>query len=210
MRKIAPTGKKRLIPIGLLVLAMVAVGAGAAAGTILAGRVTAVMPVAVSQALLVHSAPTNVSGTVADAVEVASPGSVPQQVIDNSGMIDYANRFVGVRSDDRTGFQSAMELAVGDWTEVKLPIKNASSNQLVGLLTLDVPAGLEVEVYTDNSTGTHSAVRIGLNTWKFLVDGGANNGATVTDGWLHIVISVDDDAPPGYYDISGTIKQIAY
>ncbi len=44
---------KKVIPIWLLVLALVTTGAGAAAGTILAGKVTGEIPVAVSQALLV-------------------------------------------------------------------------------------------------------------------------------------------------------------
>src|SRR3989304_4176915 len=66
MNKSVLAGKKKLIPIGLLVLALVAAGAGAAAGTILAGKVTGEVPVAVSQALLVHSAPTNTDPGVGD------------------------------------------------------------------------------------------------------------------------------------------------
>ena len=44
---------KKAIPAWLLVMVLVVCGAGAAAGTVLAGKVTGEMPVAVSQALLV-------------------------------------------------------------------------------------------------------------------------------------------------------------
>jgi len=107
-----------------------------------------------------------------------------------------------------------MELAVGDWTEIQVPIKNASSNQLTGLLTLDVPKGLEAEVYAlSNTTNVKHMVHVGFNTWMFTAEGGSSYATAIngTSGdMLHIVISVDDDAVPGYYNISGLIQQVSY
>ena len=191
----------RVIPLGLLILALLAVGAGAAAGTILAGKVTGEMPVAVSQALLVENV-TNVKSAVP-----ADDSVVTQQVFDNFGNIHAANRFIGVKSDDNTAFQAAAELAVGDWTEINLQLKNASANDLVALLILDVPQGLEVEAFGDGAY-VHNVTRVGPNTWKFIVKGGTNK--SVAGSLLNLIVSVDDDAAPGYYGISGVLKQIAY
>ena len=217
MKKNMLSGKKKLIPISLVVLALAAAGAGAAAGTILAGKVTGEVPVAVSQALLVEAVSNTKLPVTPDATK--DEAVMTQQVFDNWTMVHIANRFIGVKSDDNTGFQAGMEIATGDWTEVNLQLKNASANDLVALLTLDVPQGLEVEAfgstYADNAADAPNydldvtnVTRVGLNTWKLIVKGGTNKDDV--DSLLHLIISSDDDSPPGYYSISGTIKQIAY
>ncbi len=196
---------KKAIPIWLLVIALVASGAGAAAGTILAGRVTGEIPVAVSQALLV-SEPTWVI-----AVDTGDQDA-PQQVFEHLDWISLPNRSIGVVSDDHTGFQAAAEMATGDWASFKLPIKNASDNDLVAELTFNVPECIEVEIYSDIDVTTNDVgnpVRIGLNTWKFKVKAAADSINDATD-FLYVVVSVDDTCLPGYYNISGTIKQISY
>ena len=200
MRKSVRIFGKKAIPIWLLVLALVACGAGAAAGTVLAGRVTAEIPVAVSQALLVNE----------PEWRAALPaGNQPQQVEDHALWVALPNRYVGVVSDDNTAFQAAAEMAVGYWAAFNLPLKNASNNELVAELTLNVPGCLEVEVYAStDALNITEVVRTGLNTWKIIVTGDADYDV-LTD-CLMVVISVDDDCMPGYYNITGTIEQVAY
>lgn len=193
---------KKAIPIWLLVLALVATGAGAAAGTVLAGKVTGEVPVAVSQALLVN----NVDWLDSIPLE---PTHAPQQIADHYTWVSAPNREFAAVSDDNTGFQAAAELAIGDWAAFEIPLKNASDVDLVGLLTLNVPVGLEAEVYNENASGNvTSVVRIGLNTWKFKLKAAADYDGT--NDTLIVVVSVDDTVMPGYYTISGTIKQIGY
>lgn len=194
----------KVIPIWLVIIGLVASGAGAAAGTVLAGKVTGEVNVAASQALLV-GAPEWVED-VLDADE-----NQPQQVYNaaDAGWINEPNRGIGTRSDDNTAFEAAAELAIGDWSAFNLPIKNASDVPLTALLTIDVPEGIEVEVYAGELAGNiQNPVRIGLNTWKFVVEAEAEYDST--DDCLMIVVNVDDTTPPGYYTFYGELKQIAY
>lgn len=203
-KRVRILGKKAL-PIWLLVIALVACGAGAAAGTILAGKVTGEVPVAVSQALLVCEPSWGVATDTVDQ-------DAPQQLYVHLDWINEPNRSIGVVSDDMTGFQAAAEMAVGDWAAFKLPIKNASQNDLVAELCLSVPECLEVEIFSDLDVATNDVgnpVRIGLNCWKLVVEADADCMTDVTD-YLWVVVSVDDHCMPGYYTISGTIKQISY
>jgi hypothetical protein len=191
---------KKAIPIWLLVIVLVASGAGAAAGTVLAGKVTGEVPVAVSQAILTEAPVWT---------DIAVDDNQPQQIRHNIDMVTVPNRSFGAVADDNTAFQAAAEIAVGDWVAFNLPLKNASENDLVGLVTLSVPDCLEVEVYSStNATNLNSVVRIGLNTWKVIVEAAAEYDHT--EDCLMFVISADDYCAPGYYTISGDIKQIPY
>ncbi len=203
---------KKAIPVWLLVVALVACGAGAAAGTVLAGKVVGEVPIAVSQAIL-----TEAPIWVADAGFGEDSGQ-PQQVFMHAEWVYLPNRSFGAVADDNTAFQAAAELAVGDWAAFNLPLKNASEVELFGLLTLSVPECLEVEVYADADPAAGDSpdaainvtevVRIGLNTWKFKLAAGAEYDPV--DDCLMVVISVDDTCAPGYYTISGEINQIPY
>ncbi len=211
---------KKAVPVWLLAMLLVACGAGAAVGTVLAGKVTGEIPVAVGQALLTHS-----PIWLSDATFGADSGQ-PQQVYMHAEWVAEPNRSFGAVADDNTAFQAAAELAVGDWAAFNLPLKNASQNELIALLTLDVPQCLEVEVYADADTiaaphpldlggespdpasNVTEVVRIGMNTWKLTLAAAAEYD-TITDV-LTVVISVDDDCAPGYYSISGTLQQIPY
>jgi hypothetical protein len=196
---------KKAIPIWLLVIALVACGAGAAAGTVLAGKVTGEVPVAVSQALLTEAPDWKDS--------LASDNTTqPQQVYMHATWVHAPNREFGAVADDNTAFQAAAELATGDWAVFNLPLKNASDVELIGLLTLSVPDCLEVEVFQAKSDAggshVHNVVRVGMNTWKFKLDAEAEY--CDPDDALAILVSVDDYCMPGYYNIEGTIKQIGY
>ena len=207
-KRVRILGKKAL-PIWLLVIALVACGAGAAAGTILAGKVTGEVPVAVSQALLVCEPSWGETGDVEDTVNQ----DAPQQLYKHLDWIHEPNRHIGVVADDMTGFQAAAELAIGDWAAFRLPIKNASQNDLVAELCLSVPECIEVEIFSDTDVVANNIgnpVRIGLNCWKLVVEAEADCLTDLDNDYLWVVVSVDDHCMPGYYTISGTIKQISY
>jgi hypothetical protein len=105
------------IPLWLLVLACVAIGSGAAMGTVLAGDINGIVPVAVSQSILVDSLGLDVDDIT------YSDGS-------------FLNRAFAATADDDTAFQVATEIAVGDKFIISLPLRNASDNPMVGLITL--------------------------------------------------------------------------
>jgi hypothetical protein len=203
-KRVKILGKKAL-PIWLLVIVLVASGAGAAAGTVLAGKVTGEVPVAVSQALLVEAPEWQDSLNSDETCQ-------PQQVYKHATWVKAPNREFGAVADDNTAFQAAAELAVGDWAVFYLPLKNASENELIGLLSLSVPECLEVEVFSANCTdpNAYEVVRIGLNTWKFSLKAAAEYDTANNVDKLAILVSVDDTCAPGYYTISGDIKQIPY
>ena len=200
-KKITILGK--LIPVWVVVAALVACGAGAAAGTVLKGKVIGEVNVAASQAPLVD-APIWQDG-------VSQNPNMPQQVYNHYHWINLPNRGIGMVADDNTAFEAAAELAIGDWAAFNLPIKNASDVPMYALMTLDVPKCIiEVEVYAaTTAVNIQNPVRIGCNTWKFEVSPDAHYDE-IDDCLMVVVVSVDDDCPPGYYTINGTIKQIAY
>ncbi len=192
---------KKAIPVWVLVIALVATGAGAAAGTVLAGKVTGEIPIAVSQAILTDAP---IWTTILE-----EPTVQPQQVYMHYDWVYVPLRNFGAVADDNTGFQAAAEMAVGDWAAFNLPLKNASQNDLIALVTLSVPECLEVEVYAPAaSVNIGDVVRIGLNTWKVQVLADAEYDPILD--CLMFVISVDDTCAPGYYTISGEINQIPY
>lgn len=136
-----------------------------------------------------------------------SPGrGAPQQIDYHYTKVRLPNRYLGTTSDNNTTFEAVAEVATGDWVAFNLPLKNTSSVGLFVLLTLNVPQGLEVEVYADNITATRvtQVARTGLSTWLFKLAAGADYQAADR---LTVVISLVPTMMPGYYDISGTIKQ---
>jgi hypothetical protein len=129
-----PRGTKRsslgkTIPMWLLVIACIAVGAGAAMGTVLSGNITGVIPMAVSQAILVDGL-----GFDVDDVTYGDGTSL--------------NRAFAATADQNTAFQVATEMATGDKFLISMPLKNASDVPMVGLITLEPssPEGLQLDV----------------------------------------------------------------
>lgn len=198
------------LPVWILVAGLVVASAGAAVGTVLSGQVQGEMPVAVSQALL-SGAPQNA------VVTLVEDSLVPQNVVDGCGgtfaagvTIPPADRFIGVVSDDHTGFQAAAEIDTGDCMTINVPLKNASNQPLVGTVTLNIPAGLTAEVVhkTVGGDSITAISRTGANTWKFNLASDALYRAD--KDCLLIVIASADDMAPGFYNITGTLRQIAY
>jgi len=131
----------RAMPTWLLIATLVLAGAGAAVGTVLAGKITAEVPVTVEQAQVVRSKPTQVTGYEAD-------------------------QFFASMKDDGTAFTAAAELNTGDEWRFDVPISNNSAAPLVGEVTLTFPTGLTLDVDSGH-TNTQNVCRTGLFTWKF-------------------------------------------
>ena len=136
--KVKIFGKR--LPIWLLVLALIGAGAGAATGTVLAGKVSGKMPVTASQAVLVSG------------VDFSSlPGGTPH---------------IATVADDGTGFTAGVELHNGDEYKVEIALKNLSESALYVKLTLwGVPCGITVSA--DDTDDASSICRVGRYTWMF-------------------------------------------
>ena len=212
-RKVKILGKKA-IPLWLLVLALIVAGAGAAVGTILVGKVTGEVPVTVSQALLVGQPVAAGSTTGEDLTDYVD--NEPQATEAELGAMFLPDRWIGVHSDDQTGFQFAAEIDTGDIFAFWLPLKNASNQDMVAELTLNFPNCIEVEV-VDNDTDNdniENVTRTGYNTWKFEVLSDAEkdpaDAITGSEDCILIIVQYDDPCLPGYYTMTGEIRQISY
>ncbi len=122
-------------------------------------------------------------------------------------------RWIGVHRDDQTAFEAAAELAVGDWWLFALPIKNASSQEIIARLTMIVPEALNVYAVSADQVDDYNprvtkVTRIGANTWKFLVAPEANKQDD--DDYLYIIVNAHSDAQAGVFTISGLLEQVDY
>ena len=198
----------KALPIWLMAMLLVASGAGAAVGTVLQGNVIGEMPVTVSQALLAGK-PVAVAATV----DASYVDNLPQSVewADGNGGGSWVttgpDRSMGAVRDDRTAVQFAAEINQGDVYAFEIPLKNASDEDLVGILTLDFPDCFTVEVMDAAGDQVGPVVRTGLNSWKFALDGDAEYGV---DDSLIVVVAADDVCPPGFYSLTAALQQIAY
>lgn len=124
-------GKKlgKTLPLWLLVFICVAIGSGAAMGTVLAGDISGVVPVAVSQSILIDGA-----GFDIDDVTFGDGTAIGRAHVSTA--------------DQNTGFQVATEVAVGDKFLISIPVINASNNPIIGLITLEQcsTGGLQLDV----------------------------------------------------------------
>ncbi len=205
-KKVKLFGLKAL-PIWLLVVALVAGGAGAAVGTILAGNVVAEIPVTISQALEAGKPVVVPSGTnIAEADDAGDTeddcivDNIPQSVdwLDgsptngpsSSEFVDKDNVFgpdrsIGAVNDTQTAFQFAAEIDQHDWYAFAVPLKNASNQDMVVQLTLVFPEGITVEVMDgggDDSLANDyvgNVTRTGLYTWKFDLEAEADKTTPV-------------------------------
>jgi len=99
-----------------------------------------------------------------------------------------------------------------------LPLINeaGSSRDIACLLTMDIPEGLSVNIeedgtanvapYASSTSDISNVVQVGLNVWKFMVDG-ATDDDTDRDG-LRISIAIEDAAATGFYELSGIITPV--
>ena len=230
-KKVKIFGLKAL-PIWLIVVALVAAGAGAAVGTILTGKVTAEVPVTISQALEVGKpvvVPSNTHIDTSDNSEADDclVDNIPQsvdaldgeptdsQVVNTS--VFAPDRSIGAVNDTQTAFQFAAEIDQHDWYAFCVPLKNASNQDMVVELKLVSPEGITVEVMDGDGSVVENMTRTGLYTWKFDLEAEADKTAPVfTDDseeiadCIVIVVAASDTIAPGYYTIVGEIVQISY
>ena len=211
-KKVKLFGLKAL-PIWLLVVALVAGGAGAAVGTILAGNVVAEIPVTISQALEAGK-PVAWSGSSFDSSVV---DNMPQGVdaldgvIESPGDVDTVvapDRSIGAVNDTQTAFQFAAEIDQHDFYIFWVPLKNASNQDMTVQLKMQVPNGLTVEVMDAYGSTVDNMTRVGLNTWKFDLDAEADKSDEADA--IYIVVAASDTVAPGFYTITGELLQISY
>ncbi len=194
---------RRSVPLWLILFLLIASGIGAAVGTILAGRVTGEVPVTVGQALLVG--------------EPTFPNGLPGGVNIQSIRIN-PNRMaqdIGILGDDWTSFQAAVEANTGDVFLIKLPLKNASNQDMIVQLDMNVPDCIEVDVFgaddENDSAVDHvfNVTQVGFSRWVFRLSDLAEHYAADCRDSIGIVVGVDDTCHPGFYNIGVTLQQIA-
>jgi len=194
---------RRSVPLWLILFLLIASGIGAAVGTILAGRVTGEVPVTVGQALLVGE-PTFPDG-LPGGVNIQSIRINPNRMAQN----------IGILGDDWTSFQAAVEANTGDVFLIKLPLKNASNQDMIVQLDMVVPDCIEVDVFgaddESESAVDHvfNVTQVGFSRWVFRLSDLAEHYAADWRDSIGIVVGVDDTCQPGFYNIGVTLQQIA-
>lgn len=169
------------------VLSVLAVGAGAAAGTVLQGDIQGAVPISVSQALV---------------VDKPQPHNFPPD-----------RSFFGSTSDDHTKFAIALEMHRGESLTALVPIINRSSGAAVAEFSVIVPnvpsmvegvPGLSLQV---GGTGViDDVVRVTPDTWTFTVEAGVNGAASSPPDGILLIFTVAPTAMSGYFEITGRIK----
>lgn len=168
-----------------LILLMVVLGAGATAGVSLAGNVVG-----------------------------QSVTSVDQAVTVNATAFDYSD--VGVEEAVVTVGNQGAEFAVGaeafqgDTYGIYVPVQNrASGNVTVELVLSQIegpdPVSIDAEATGkdefDDDCQAKYVVQVDKETWRLRLDGDC-------DDRVKIIISIDSNADPGFYKVSGQIKPL--
>jgi len=167
----------------LIVMAALAVGGGAAVGTVMQGDLQANIPLTVSQAL---------------GVGKPEPHDFPA-----------GRKFFSSISSDQTNFSVALEMYRGEALSVLVPVINHSSGDAVAQLSVtmpDVPSlmvgvpGVDLSVM--GSGEVTDVVKVSPNTWAFTAKA---NMASSTDGLL-LTFKVSPTAMAGFFNIKGQIR----
>lgn len=194
-------------PKWLLAVLLVAAGAGAAAGPVLASRLVGNASITVSQALsygtlLIGDNTTPFSGL---------PGSI--LVAPPAG----ARAYVSV-SDNQTQFTASVDmLPTGARYDMAVPITNRSNNPMRAQLILDIPEILMVDVepigvlaYAPGTSGLLRVGRTSSNTWEFTAPAGivGTDGTNRLLNGLVVHVALPSSAPPGFYTIRARIDAL--
>ena len=182
---------KRFPTVALLVLAILATGAGAAVGNAMRGDIESKIPITVYQALLVEK---------------------PQQY-----NFPGNRNFFGGTSDDQTKFSIAIEAFRGESLTVLVPIVNRSSGDAVAEFSVilpDVPSQIEgMPGLTLSVTGSgliEDVVKISPDSWTFTADAGLTGLSANPDDGLLLTFTVAPTAMSGYFEITGRIRTLEY
>ena len=179
------------IPKWVLGIVLVAAGAGAAVGPVLAPKLMGRTAITATQALQFATSATFGWGYDFDE-NVPTPGSVPGN----------ARTYYSV-NDTRTQFTVGFDMIpTSSVLWVNVPVKSISNNQILAKLTLDVPDGISVDVIDsdDYSSPLSTQVgRLGANTWEmnFQADSTIN---------VYYIFGLANGTPPGFYTARGVIE----
>jgi hypothetical protein len=178
----------------ILVLSLIAVGAGAAAGTVLAGTVDGEVNVSVSQPLQVQSP--------------SMPG------------LPSGRAWFGAASDEGTQFSAAAQLYQGESVVIEVPIINQAEVAHVVEITvtapiLTVPTGASPSDYSinldvDGSGVIADVVRIGPYKWKCTTPASSQGRDSSPLDGIKLTVALGDMVPPGYYELTGQLQVVPY
>jgi hypothetical protein len=170
------------IALGAIVMAL---AAGQAVGPVLSGSIQGSTAVTAQQAIVLSS-------TLGDSVATSTVSHTTATTEADNGLVSV--------NDEGTNFTAVFEMHVGDTGEqLRLAIRNESNDNASAILTLTIPAGIDVKV--DPETGTTlKEARMSANTWLLQV----NTGNTE---YLKITIEPKDDVQPGLFTVTGRIVQ---
>jgi hypothetical protein len=185
---------KKNVKVLIIVLSLIAVGAGAAAGTVLSGQIDGEVNVAVSQPLMVENP------------------SIPG--------LPSGRAWFGAASDEGTQFSAAAQLYQGESAVIEVPIINKAEVDHVVEITitapvLSVPSGANPADYSINlevegSGDITDVVRIGPYKWKCTAPATSQGtGSSPFDG-IEITVALGDMVPPGYYELTGQMQIVPY
>ena len=181
----------RSTTMALVVLAVLAIGGGAAAGTAMRGELDAKIPLSVSQALVTEKR-----------LPISFATSTP---------------FFSSVSDDQTKFSVALEMFRGDSLTVLVPIINRSTDEAVAEFSIilpDVPTLIEgLPGLTVEATGSgviDDVLQVSPDSWAFTADAVADGVSASPDDGLLVTVKVAQTAMSGFCEIAGLIRAMEF
>lgn len=176
----------------LLVLTAIAVGAGAAVGTVMQGDLEANIPITVNQALI---------------AEKPQPGpNFPTN-----------RKFFASTSDDQTKFSLALEMFRGESVTVLVPIVNRSAGDGVAKFEVTLPdipslmVGVPGLVLEATGSGViDDAVKVSPDTWTFTADASSNGLSSTPEDGILVTFKVSSTAMAGFFEITGRVRSTEF
>ncbi len=162
----------------LVLAVIVAVGGGAAGGTILAGHL---------------------QGTIA--VDVSPPLQLGQPVIQllPVGRISFSSLSI-----ERTAFKVTANVTPGDSFLIRLPVVNSATVNITALLNLSYSDGVVLSI--TGSGVINDVVASSYHTWKFTADAGAHGDNVAPFDRVNIEVDVLPSFVEPSVEISGSIE----
>lgn len=119
--------KGKTLAVWAAAAALVVIASGAAIGAVLSGSINGIMPVSVSQALLLD-------GLAFGTDDITWPDGT------------YVPRAIASTHDSGRAFSGAAEISTGDKFLIQLPLQNRSRQAMTGIITLEAPQGTTLEI----------------------------------------------------------------
>ena len=181
--------RPKTLPILLIGFAVLAVGAGAAVGAVMGGKIEGSIPITVNQALVTEK---------------------PQKHLAN---FPSTRKFFSTTSDNQAKFSFALDLFRGESLTVLVPIVNRGAGDVVGETTIvmpDIPSlidgepGLTVDIV--GSGLVDDVVQTSSNVWVFTGHASLNGTTPSTADGLLLTFTVANTTLSGFFEITGSIK----